>query len=128
SDVCSSDLHAQDVFALQPAAGVVVAVAEIARFYGNYHSSRWLQGEYILRMNHPLNDAALGRLHEEYADLCLHGGFTQHSCCQSGQDDAELSGLPRLVFTFNARDHGRLRELVDLINDSASWARIAKAA
>lgn len=98
------------------------AVAEIARFYGNYHSSRWLKGEYILRMNHPLNDATLGRLHEEYADLCLHGGFTQHPCCQTGEDDAELCDLPRLVFTFNARDHGRLRELVDLINDSASWA------
>ena len=98
------------------------AVAEIAHFYSNYHSSRWLKGEYILRMNHALNEAALGRLHEEFTDLCLDGGFTQHIGCQTGEDDAELSRLPRLMFTFNARDHGRLRELLDVVNDKANWA------
>lgn len=98
------------------------AVAEIARFYGNYHSSRWLKGQYILRMNHALSDAALGRLHEEFADLCLSGGFEQQESCQTDEDDAELCRLPRLVFTFNARDHGRLRELLDVVNDKANWA------
>lgn len=98
------------------------AVAEITHFYGNYHSSRWLKGEYILRMNHALSEAALGRLHEEFADLCLDGGFTQQACCTTGDDDPELSRLPRLVFTFNARDHGRLRELLDVVNDKANWA------
>ncbi len=98
------------------------AVEEIARFYGNYHSSRWLKGQYILRMNHALSDAALGRLHEEFADLCLSGGFEQQDGCQTDEDDAELCRLPRLVFTFNARDHGRLRELLDVVNDKANWA------
>ena len=33
------------------------------------------------------------------------------------KDDEHLRDLPRLAFTFNRRDIGRLRELVDLIND-----------
>src|SRR5690606_18858089 len=28
---------------------------EIARFYRNYHSSRWLKDSFVIRMNHPLN-------------------------------------------------------------------------
>lgn len=98
------------------------AVALIAQFYSNYHSSRWLKGEYTLRMNHALSEAAMKRLNNEFTDLCLSSGFMQHGGCQVGEDDAELRGLPRLAFIFNARDHGRLRELLDVINDKENWA------
>jgi len=33
------------------------------------------------------------------------------------QDEEAIAHLPRLVFTFNRRDHGRLRMLIDHLND-----------
>jgi hypothetical protein len=32
------------------------------------------------------------------------------------RDEPALANLPRLVFRFNRRDHGRLRILIDLLN------------
>jgi hypothetical protein len=36
------------------------------------------------------------------------------------RDEPELARLPRLVFEFNRRSFGRLRQLIDLINRKAS--------
>jgi hypothetical protein len=33
------------------------------------------------------------------------------------QDETALAHLPRLVFSFNRRDHGRLRMLINFLND-----------
>jgi hypothetical protein len=33
------------------------------------------------------------------------------------RDEPALAGLHRLVFAFNRRDHGRLRMLIDHLND-----------
>lgn len=101
------------------------AVEEIARFYRNYHSSRWLNKSYVVRMNHPLNEAALLTLDKEFSDLCLTGGFHQQPVCESESDEPEFCHLLRLAFNFNARDHGRLRELLDFINLPQNWARNA---
>lgn len=98
------------------------AAAEIAQFYRNFHSSRWLKGLFVIRMNHALNEAALQRIGEEFADLCLHGGFSQQPYCASESDEPELCHLMRLAFAFNGRDHGRLRELLDFINLEQHWA------
>jgi hypothetical protein len=32
-------------------------------------------------------------------------------------DEPTLSALPRLIFAFNRRDHGKLRMLIDYLND-----------
>ena len=45
------------------------AADEIARFYGNYHSSRWLKGGFLIRMNHGLTETALAEIRETFADL-----------------------------------------------------------
>lgn len=99
------------------------AAAEIDRFYSNFHSSRWLKDCFIIRMTHRLTDAALDGLNTDFADLCLKGQFEQQACCELELDEPELRQLPRLSFVFNGRDHGRLRELIDFINESKHWAR-----
>lgn len=99
------------------------AAQEINRFYGNFHSSRWLQDRFVMRMNHLLSEAAMEQLNEDFADLCLKGRFEQQACCETEQDEPELQTLPRLAFAFNGRDHGRLRELTDYLNDPDNWAR-----
>ena len=98
------------------------AVEQINQFYSNFHSSRWLKRQFVIRMNHKLSDQALAQMQEEFADLCLSDGFHQHAYSGEEHDDAQFSHLARLAFAFNGRTHGRLRELVDFINLAENWA------
>ncbi|AEA67302.1 MULTISPECIES: TIGR00730 family Rossman fold protein [Pseudomonas] len=102
------------------------AVEEINRFYRNFHSSRWLKHQFVIRMNHKLNEQALQQMQREFADLCLNDCFHQHDYSGEEHDEAQFSHLTRLAFAFNARDHGRLRELVDYINLPENWAQPAQ--
>ena len=97
------------------------AAAEIDHFYSNFHSSRWLKDQFVMRMNHMLSEQALAHMNEAFADLCLKDGFKQQPCCEMELDEPELQSLPRLSFVFNGRDHGRLRQLTDFINTKQNW-------
>ena len=99
------------------------AVEQINQFYRNFHSSRWLKHQFVIRMNHQLSDQALEHMQEAFADLCLSDHFHQHVYSGEEHDEPQFSHLARLAFTFNARDHGRLRELVDYINLPENWAQ-----
>ena len=99
------------------------AVAEINQFYSNYHSSRWLKNQFVIRTHHPLSEAALQDIQDGFADLRLSGTFHQHAYAGEEHDEAQFSHLSRLAFAFNGRDQGRLRELVDFINLPENWAK-----
>ena len=98
------------------------AVDEINQFYANFHSTRWLKREFVMRMNHPLSEQALAHLQTEFAGLRLSGEFQQLAYTGEEHDEPKFSHLTRLVFNFNGRDQGRLRELVDYINLPENWA------
>ena len=98
------------------------ATREITNFYRNFHSSRWLQDRFVIRMNHALSNEALEHINEAYADLCTSGEFEQQPCCSMELDEPELQRLPRLSFIFNGRNYGRLSELIDYLNETESWA------
>ncbi|MES2817822.1 MAG: LOG family protein [Pseudomonadota bacterium] len=116
---------ASDMRLMRLVHGAEAAAEEIARFYGNFHSSRDLKERFVIRMNHRLNDAAVALLHEQFADLCLRGGFEQQPNSQDEGDEPELRKLPRLLFAFTGRNHGRLRELIDFINLPQHWVKAA---
>ncbi|MGG2397525.1 LOG family protein [Pseudomonas sp. SH1-B] len=98
------------------------AVDEIARFYRNFHSSRWLNDRFVIRLNHPLSEKALAQLTSEFTGLCKEGGFSQQTCCEQERDEPELGDLTRLAFAFNGRDYGRLRALLNVVNEPENWA------
>lgn len=98
------------------------AAREITDFYRNFHSSRRFKERFVMRLNHSLSEATLDYLNASFADLCLSGRFEQQPRCERELDDPELQSLPRLSFVFNGRDHGRLRQLMDHINQPDSWA------
>lgn len=97
------------------------ATAEIARFYANFHSSRWDRDHFIIRLRHRLSDAALSVLQTRFADLCAANGYTQKARADNGRDEPTLAALPRLEFMFTGRNQGRLRELVDFVNQREHW-------
>ena len=101
------------------------AVEEINQFYSNFHSSRWLKNTFVIRMHHALSDQALSHMQQAFADLRLSDDFQQYGH-QDEHDDEQFSHLTRLAFKFTGRDHGRLRALVDYINQSENWAKPAQ--
>ncbi len=94
---------------------------EIARFYRNFHSSRWFRNVFVVRMNYPLNENAMDILHKEFIDICASGGYEQVDYCPEKHNEPEFCHQFRLEFNFNDRDHGRLREMVDFINLPQNW-------
>jgi len=99
------------------------AAEEIAQFYSNFHSSRWLKDRFVIRLNHPLSVRALQLLEREFSGLCVTDGFHQQPYSESELDEPEFAHLTRLAFAFNGRDQGRLRELLNFINQPENWER-----
>ncbi len=98
---------------------VEAACREIRRFYGNYHSQRYVEGKLVLRLKHEPSDALVAELNETYADLLASG--TIHKTVVSDRElaDDDHVHLPRLRLHFNRRSLGRLRAMVDRINAEA---------
>ncbi|QDS90278.1 TIGR00730 family Rossman fold protein [Rosistilla ulvae] len=93
------------------------AVAELDRFYRVYHSMRYVNGKLVLRLQRPLGAAKLAAVNDRFSDIVVKGGFEQMAALPEEHSEAEIAELPRLVFLFNRRAMGRLRMLIDFINE-----------
>lgn len=105
-----------DLNLLQLAESPQQALQLIRQFYRNFHSARWQQEMYLLRLNQPLTAEALERINHEFTDICTHGGFTQQTPSGADDEDPELRHLTCVSFALNARAQGRLRALIDELN------------
>ena len=92
------------------------AVEEIETFYRNYHSLRFVDRQLAMRIKHRLSDDQLTTIGREFSDLLVEGSFEQRGPLPEELDEPALKDLPRLVFLFNRRSAGRLRQLIDRIN------------
>jgi uncharacterized protein (TIGR00730 family) len=93
-----------------------VAVNEIISFYKNYHSSRYVRGRLVLRLNHPMPEHLLEAINDEFADLLSQGKIEQGAALPEERNDQDVLHLPRLLLWFNRKNSGRLRQLIDRIN------------
>ncbi len=92
------------------------AVAEIVNFYRVYHSMRYVKGDLVLRLNRALSATTLTRIRAEFTDIIKSGTFEATSALPEETGEAKLADLPRLKFRFDRHKLGRLRQLVDVIN------------
>ena len=92
------------------------AVTEVRNFYRVYHSMRYVRRELVLRVQHELPDALVGRVRREFGDILVGGTFEQTEALPEEANDTHLAKLPRLRFHFDRKSLGRLRQLVDLLN------------
>lgn len=93
------------------------ACDEITQFYSNYHSSRYVRGELLLRVQHPVTDSLLRTLNDRFADICVNGDKIRAAATLPKEvDEPELAGLQRIICPFNRAHFGRLRRLIDVIN------------
>jgi uncharacterized protein (TIGR00730 family) len=93
------------------------AIAEIRHFYSNYHSIRYTRDEVVLRLHYPVTQPQLAEIQSQFSDLSDGGPFRATAALPVERDEPALADLPRLAFPFNRRDHGRLRILIDHLND-----------
>jgi uncharacterized protein (TIGR00730 family) len=93
------------------------AVHEVRHFYSTYHSLRYVRDELVLRLQRRLTDSQLSDIQEKFADIASGGTFRLGKALPVESDEPTLENLPRLIFKFNRRDHGRLRMLIDYLND-----------
>ena len=93
-----------------------VAVDHILTFYRRYHSIRFVGRQLAIRLNSGISGEALERLREQFSDLLAEGQFELRGPLEEELDEPSLRDLPRLVFSFNRRSAGRLRQLIDYLN------------
>ena len=93
-----------------------VACQTIKDFYRVYHSSRYVDKLFVMRLNLELSDAVVEDLNQEFADILVKGKINKSAALPQEIKDLETANLPRLTFYFNQKSLGRLYELIATIN------------
>jgi uncharacterized protein (TIGR00730 family) len=93
------------------------AANHIIRFYRNYHSSRYVRDEFVIRLRNPIRESDVRVLERDFASLLKEGDDTGMRL--SGPLEGEDDNLqrPRLVFRHNRHKFAVLRQLIDRINE-----------
>ncbi|MAV37233.1 MAG: TIGR00730 family Rossman fold protein [Planctomycetaceae bacterium] len=94
------------------------AVDEVLRFFRVFHSMRYVRDQLVLRLQRELDADRLRAIGERFADIVVSGGFRVGAALDVEKSEVDLIELPRLMFAFNRRSLGRLRQLIDFINAS----------
>jgi uncharacterized protein (TIGR00730 family) len=93
------------------------AVAEIERFYRVYHSQRFVNGRLVFRLKTMPDDETLKRLSEEFADIITQGTIETVEASPEEIKDDDACDLPRIALWFDRMRFGRLRMLIDRLNE-----------
>jgi len=91
------------------------AAAAVVNFYRRYHSMRYVDDRLVLRLNSALSAETLSQINGRFADILAGGRFEPAAGPIEGEEGL-YPDKPRLVFAFDRRSTGRLRELIDLLN------------
>lgn len=92
------------------------AADHVCRFYVNYHSSRYVDDDIVIRIKRRITDQQLSQLNEEFKVLVAKGSIVQRGPYEV---EDELPDLPRIAFTHTRRQIGLIRRLIDRLNDFA---------
>ncbi len=92
------------------------AVEELLRFYKIYHSSRFVRDQFVLRLNQDISDTNLEKLNYNFKDILDKGRIEKYKATPEEANEPDLIHLPRLIMNFNRRSFGKLRAMIDMIN------------
>jgi len=90
------------------------AMSHIVKFYRNYHSSRYVRDDLVIRLRKPLQPADVARLEEEFKVLIKTGGMQQGGPMEGELDALEL---PRLIFRHTRHKFGLILRLINRLNE-----------
>ena len=92
------------------------AVDEVMDFFKVFHSMRYVHDQLVLRLETEITSELLDDLNRYFKDLIVEGSLERSAALPEEKGEVDLKDLPRLVFHFNRRSHGRLRQLINCIN------------
>jgi uncharacterized protein (TIGR00730 family) len=110
-------ISAEDLSLFRTTSDVGEAVAEIERFYRVYHSARYVGEKLAIRVRRALPEGTADALKRNFGDLLASGSYRVQGALPEEADEPETARLPRVVFRFNCSSYGRLRGLIDFLND-----------
>lgn len=110
--------HDHELFLITDDVGV--ATDEIERFWRSYHSIRWAGDRLVMRLRHEPTEAEVAQLNDSFSDLLVSGLIERSGPLPPEVSDRDNLELPRLVMRFDARKAGRVRALIDAVNDLES--------
>lgn len=93
------------------------AVASILNFYRRYHSMRYVWERLVIRINMPVSEDTLSELSEQFADI-IKGGRIEQVAQGLPEENGVFPDKARLVMNFDRRNTGRLRALINRLNDA----------
>jgi len=94
------------------------AIEEVLGFYKNYHSSCFLGERLLLRLRHPPSPHLLERLNTHFSGMLVQGRIEESEPLAEEGNDPELLRLHRIIFHFDQKSFGRLRQMIDMINSA----------
>lgn len=94
------------------------AVEEVTSFFSVYHSQRFVDGRLVMRLQREPSDAVLRDLNREFADIVTAGTIARVPALEPEVATDDHTDLPRVAFEFDRRSYGRLRCLIDRINET----------
>ena len=109
----------QDLSLFRIHTDVEEVVREIQGFYRNYHSARFVNRHLVIRLQHPLKESVIGTINREFRDIMTEGEITPTAPLPEEADDPDTHHLYRILMPFNRRDFGRLRQMIDFLNEQA---------
>ena len=109
-------ISSEDIHLYKVTDNVDDAVREVLSFYRVYHSMRYVNDLLVIRISSEVNPTKLQALSKEFADIIVVGSIEQRSALPEEASEPELADMPRLVFHFNRKHLGRLRQMIDAIN------------
>ena len=96
---------------------VAEASAELLAFYRNYRSCRWVGDLLVLRMAVHPDKAQLADLNRRFSDIVGSGVIRKIDPLPPERADGDVVDLPRLALRFDKVHYGRLRQLIDAVNE-----------
>ncbi|HXR03761.1 MAG TPA: LOG family protein [Verrucomicrobiae bacterium] len=93
------------------------AVKIITRFYRNFQSSRFVKDLLVIRLKTAPPASAIPRLNKNFADIINGTPIKVIKPTAEEVEDNDNLDKARVAFGFNRRDYGRLRQLVDALNE-----------
>lgn len=93
------------------------AAKAVCEFYSCYHSLRYVGRRLVLRLQQQLDEAALAKINEEFADIVVEGEIEPIEATSAERRDNDHVDLPRLALRFNQRSYARVVVLIHRINE-----------
>lgn len=110
-------ISAQDLNLIKRTAKVDEAVYEVTHFYRNFHSMRYVRNFALIRLQHAISDDLLAEANDRFGDILKGGQFERSGPMPEEANEPEFAHMPRLKFEFDRYNFGRLRKLIDLVNE-----------